>query len=78
MIGLFGVPGGEEGNEFGSDSGAEMGADEDEEHDEEDDFVEESGGECKVVPSHQIINSTDFLKLEGQSGEVYHRTKERH
>ena len=55
MIGLFDVPGGEEGNEFGSDSGAEMGADEDEEYDEEDDFVEESGGECKVVLSHQII-----------------------
>ena len=78
MIGLFDVPGGEEGNEFGSDSGAELGADEDEEYDEEDDFVEESGGECKVVLFHQIIKSFDSLKLEGHCGEVYHRTKERH
>ena len=63
---------------FGNDSGAELGADEDEEYDEGDDFVEEAGGERKVVPSHQIIKSTDFVKLEGQCGKVYHRTKEHH
>ena len=63
---------------FGNDSGAELGADEDEEYDEGDDFVEEAGGDRKVVSSHQIVTSTDFLKLEGQFGEVYHRTKERH
>ena len=46
---------------FGNDSGTELGADEDEEYDEGVDFVEEAGGEHKVVSSHQIIKSTDFL-----------------
>ena len=63
---------------FENDSGAELGADEDEEYDEGDDFVEEAGGDRKVVSSHQIVKSTDFLNLEGQCGEVYPRTKERH
>ena len=63
---------------FGNDSGTELGADEDEEYDEGVDFVEEAGGEHKVVSSHRVIKSTDFLKREGQCGKVYHRTKEHH